>query len=141
MPLILNVGLSRKVGEANYSSRGANVNVQLELDSNLVARPDELHGRIRQLFSLAREAVAEELRGQGGVSDKPANGNGAPEPPPRATAAQVRALEAISRQERVVLVDLLREQFGLNRPEQLSKQQASVLIDELKGRAAKGAAR
>jgi hypothetical protein len=53
----------------------------------------------------------------------------------------VRALETIARQERVVLVDVLREDFGFNRPEDLSKQQASALIDKLKGRAAKAAAR
>ena len=29
----LNAGFSRKVGEANYSSRGASVNVDLELES------------------------------------------------------------------------------------------------------------
>ena|SRR5438874_4189193 len=143
MPLKLNVGLSRKVGQANYGSRGANVNVELELESGLVDRPQELHGRIRQLFALARGAVDEELRPDAAQAGTPAsaNGNGHADAPPPATAAQLRALAAISRQERVVLVDLVRQQFGVGRPEELSKAQASALIDQLKGRAGAAAAR
>src|SRR5262245_7623485 len=67
MPLTLNVGLSRKIGEANYGSRGASVNVETELDSGVVQEPDKLKERIRQLFGLARSSLDEELNG------KPAN--------------------------------------------------------------------
>ena len=143
MPMTVNVGLSRKVGQANYGSRGANVNLQLELEGSLVQRPQELQAHIRQLFTLVRGAVDEELRpdaAQGGAAPS-ANGNGRADVPPSATAAQLRALAAISRQERVVLLDLVRQQFGLGRPEELSKAQASALIDQLKGRAGAAAAR
>ena len=58
----LNAGSSRKVGEANYSSRGASVNLELELESAAVRDPDKLHDKIRALFRLARNAVDEELR-------------------------------------------------------------------------------
>src|SRR5438128_4895188 len=61
MPLRLNVGLSRKVGEANYGSRGANINIELEVDSALVGEPAKLQERIRQLFGLVRTSLAEEL--------------------------------------------------------------------------------
>ena len=63
MPLKLNVGLSRKVGEANYGSRGASVNLELELEAGLVSEPDRLQDRIRQLFRLAKQSVDEELNG------------------------------------------------------------------------------
>ena len=63
MPLKLNVGLSRKVGEPNYGSRGATVNLELEVDSTLAAEPDRLQERIRELFLLAKASVDEELRG------------------------------------------------------------------------------
>ena len=93
MPLKLNVGLSRKVGQANYGSRGASVNVELELDSTLVQRPDELHGRIRQLFVLARDAVDEELQADARHNGAApvANGNGHHEPAPPATAGMAAA--------------------------------------------------
>src|SRR5476651_698827 len=77
MPLKLNVGASRKMTDNNYGSRGASVNVELELDSSLVAEPGKLQDRIRQIFGLARTALAEELNGGGnGNSSKPVAGNG-----------------------------------------------------------------
>jgi len=33
MPMTVNIGLYRKVGEANYGSRGATINIGMELDS------------------------------------------------------------------------------------------------------------
>jgi hypothetical protein len=60
MPLKLNVGLSRKVGERNYGSRGANVNVEVELDPALVKNTGKLQEKIRQLFALVRASLSEE---------------------------------------------------------------------------------
>ena len=100
MPLKVNVGLSRKVGEANYGSRGANINVEMEFDSSLVSEPGKLQSRIRQLFGLVRTSLAEELNG----SKEPANGNGkSPEngqrtrPTRQATQSQIKALYAITK--------------------------------------------
>ena len=53
----LNAGFSRKVGEPDYGSRGASVNLEVELESHLVTDPDALTDRVRKLFQLAREAV------------------------------------------------------------------------------------
>ena len=61
MPMKLNIGLSKKIGEPNYGSRGAVVNLELEVDSTLVAEPDRLQERIRELFSLAKVSIDEEL--------------------------------------------------------------------------------
>jgi hypothetical protein len=58
--LKLNAGFSRKVGEPNYGSRGASVNVELELESGLVGDADGLMNRIRSLFSIAKRAEAEQ---------------------------------------------------------------------------------
>src|ERR1700726_5033434 len=76
MPLKVNVGLSRKVGETNYGSRGASVNVEMELDSTLVAAPEKLRERIRQLFNSLRSSLAEELNGNGTHQSPPNPDNG-----------------------------------------------------------------
>jgi hypothetical protein len=49
-----------------------------------------------------------------------------------ATVAQAKALWAISRQSGTDLRDVLREQYSVSRPEELSMSQASALIDNLK---------
>ena len=152
MPLKLNVGLSRKIGEANYGSRGASVNIELELDSALVAEPGKLQDRIRQAFALIKTSLAEELNGNGnGNHGQPATGNGEDarsQPhangngakgtnqrdslPRPATQSQCKALFAITRAQGINLSQLLRERFRTGKPEELSIREASGLIDELK---------
>ncbi len=136
MPLTLNVGLSRKVGEANYGSRGGNVNLELEVESALVAEPAKLKERIRTLFTLIRAALAEELSGSHPLTHgarPPPEANGRPPSPPRpATPAQVSAIYAIARRTNVDLGELLQGRFQVPRPEDLSVPEASQVIDHLK---------
>ena len=61
MPLKLNIGLSRKVGEANYGSRGASINLEVELDSGVLQDAAQLRDRVRDLYQLARQSVDDEL--------------------------------------------------------------------------------
>ncbi len=61
MPMKLSVGFSKKIGMPNFSSKGATVNLELEVDSTLVAEPDRLQERIRDLFGLAKASIEEEL--------------------------------------------------------------------------------
>jgi hypothetical protein len=73
MPLKTNVGISRKVADNNYGSRGASVNLEVELDSSLVQEPERLQDRIRQVFRLAQQSVEEELARQQNA-EPPGNG-------------------------------------------------------------------
>src|SRR5579871_6135966 len=73
MPLKLNVGLSRKVADNNYGSRGASVNVELEFESALAAEPPKLREKIRQVFELVRGSLTDELNG---AANGPAGSNG-----------------------------------------------------------------
>lgn len=64
MPRKTNVGVSRKVADNNYGSRGASVNLELQLDSSLIQERERFQDRIRQVFRLAQQAVDEELSRQ-----------------------------------------------------------------------------
>lgn len=147
MPLKLNVGLSRKVGEHNYGSRGASVNVEVEVDAALAAETGKLHDRIRQLFNLVRTSLTEELNGGNsnghpadqGTGQRPAHGNsnganrGSTQRAPRAaTQSQVKAILAIARNQRVDLGQFLQQHFQVERPQDLTLAEASQVIDELK---------
>lgn len=150
----INVGLCRKIGEANFGSRGATVNLELELDSSLVGEPAKLKERIRQLFALVRTSLAEELNGGNGHSQQP---NGEAHPPNSqngngngnghstgaqngqrsggqrpATQSQVKAIYAIARGRQINVAQFLRDRFQVGRPDDLSLRDASAVIDELK---------
>jgi len=147
--LKLNVGFTKKVGEANYGSRGAAVHLELEFDSSLVGDPERLRERIKQLFVMAKASVDEELAGakstgacaNGDNGDDPthgqANGNGHAAGRRRdgtrpATASQVRALGAIAERQGIELGDKLHSCFGVRNATELTITEASGLIDELK---------
>lgn len=146
--LKLNVGFTKKVGEANYGSRGAAVNLELEFDSSLVGDTERLRDRIKQLFAMAKAAVDEELAGAkptGSCADghdgddrthSPANGNGHAAGRGRdgtrpATASQIRALHAIADRQGIELADKLNAMFGIRDPAKLTITEASGLIDKL----------
>ena len=73
----------------------------------------------------------------GNGSNKPAPQNGQPayppsNPPRAATQSQLKAIMAIAKRLRINPVQLARDRFQVRRPEDLSIQQASAIIDELK---------
>jgi len=61
--LKLNIGFNRKIGEANYGSRGASVNLEIEVESGVVREPDKLQAKIGYLFELAKASVDAQLNG------------------------------------------------------------------------------
>ncbi len=124
--LKLNVGFNRKVGESNFGSCGASVNLELEFSSELASDPGRLKERIRHLFGLAKASVEEELNRQSsnGHSAKSAssNGNGRNnghrrDSTRRATANQARALRLIAERQSVDLRDVMRRDYNVDKPE------------------------
>jgi hypothetical protein len=162
VPLKLNVGVSRKLGLPEFSSVGASCNVEVELDSSLLQSDlDGFHAQVRGAFTAACQAVDDELsrlqsrpaspvashggeERRNGAADHPrvapAGSNrhasrrngGVGRPPKPATANQVRAIVTMARWRDADLAGLLRDEFGVDRPEDLSIADASRLIDRLK---------
>ena len=156
----VSAGLSRKVGEANYSSRGGSVHLEQEFDAGVIHEPNRLCDGIRELFALARQALEEEL-GEGGDTaepvvpiDGPGTGNGgdcAGEPcrngsqeggitvtparsrpqGPLASEKQVNYLGTLCERQRRDVGELCQERYGVDLA-WLSRRQATELIDWLR---------
>jgi hypothetical protein len=147
MPMKLNLGLMRKVGEPNYGSPGASVNIELEVDPDLASDAAKLHQRIRGVYAQIRESLDQELHTNGTASghslpradstppvqpSAPARNGAAQNGDARpATRAQVTAIFAIAKQQKIDLHALLKARFHVYRADDLSVGAASRLIDEL----------
>ena len=152
----LNCGFSRKVGEANYGSRGASVNLELELATDAASDANGLNDKIRRLFALAKKAVDDELNQQlaagnaqpADVPSEPAgngggngngHGNGRPGPTSAAgdaaTNKQVKLIMDLARTRKMnlsVVERLCQETCGVSDVYGLTKGHASAVIDRLK---------
>ena len=133
----LNVGLSRKIGQANYGSKGGSVNLEVE-----VADLDhtKLRESIHKLFTLAKQSLEDEL-GQDGVDvqDKPiVQVSVKPEGQTLQdvltsnarllTGKQLTFLQNLARVQRRNLEQECEQAFQTS-PERLTSKQASTLIE------------
>jgi hypothetical protein len=131
MPIKLSVGLSRKIGEPHYCSRGASVGLEVESDVDVIRDPPRLEQHLAYLFRLANQSLDQQLSGQPtALAQSTDNRPGSPcrtkDRP--ATRRQIRAMHAIADRLELDLVAELEDRFGRTRPTDLSIGQASELI-------------
>src|SRR4051795_612648 len=128
----LNITSSRKIGQPNFGSRGAIVEIELEIGSELLDNPRQLHDKIARLFRLARGSVDRELLAKVRTDSDRYCGSETPLNRFRsATNRQIRALRAIASRRELDLQAELQNRSGVARPEDLSLEEASELIAAL----------
>ena len=154
MPLKLNVSVSKKVGQPDFGSLGAVCGVELELSEGLLQSDlDAFQRQVRDAYVVCDQAVSDELaRHQARPTPPRSNGQAAtgPDHGPAAnngraasrttgaravkpaTPNQIKALYAIAHRQHADLDGLLRDEYGVERPDDLSLSEASRLIDQLK---------
>ena len=133
----LNVGLSRKIGQANYGSKGGSVNLEVEVADLDHAK---LRESIHKLFQLAKDSLEDELGHDGpDVHDKPTVHVSVQETgqtleqaitaqAKQATAKQLSFLQNLARTQRRNLEQECEQAFQTF-PERLTSKQASTLIE------------
>ena len=76
MPLKLNVGLSKKIGQPDFGSLGLSCHVEVALDGSLNDL-DSFQRHVRNAYIACHKAVADELSRHEQTPPKDNNGNGA----------------------------------------------------------------
>ena len=148
MPLKLNVGLSKKIGQPDYGSLGASCHVEVELDAALLQNDlDGFHSHVRNAYIACQQAVNDELarhssttpsRQTNSPNNGQANGNGSSQGSTngtsyRASEKQLHFARRLASQiPNLGRLELLVDQLFDKSINDLSGFEASSLIDQLK---------
>jgi len=128
--LKLNASYAKKVpAESNYSSRSYHASIEVELGDGM--NPEQLRDRIHDTFALVREAVESELQQKRPSAIQHRNNPVKRNNNEAASPRQLQYLQDLAQTNGVDLNAELRR-LNLNRLEDLSRQQCSMLIDEIR---------
>mgnify|MGYP006275530279 FL=1 len=141
----LSVGLSRKVSDNHFGSKGGNIGLEVEVDSTLLSDPSRLQGHIQSLFEMVRLSLEEELSDKEEGSQQEARDTGNQNalvsqevakpaqsmPVRKASERQLSLIQELVRKAKIPFRPLLEER-KVSTFHELTLQQASSLITELK---------
>jgi hypothetical protein len=160
MPLILNVGSSRKASK-DYNSTGVDLHLTAELPNDVVSQPEQIATAVNDLYELVHRLLDEQIdKLAGQQSDRDgaraakrgtnSNGNGSRknghfasaksngstrsngQQDRKLTQAQSRAIENMTRRLDEDANAWVEHEFGVNKVSDLTVRQASSFIDILK---------
>jgi hypothetical protein len=134
-----------------YSSQSYHCSVEVEIPDGLTA--DQLRDRIHDTFALVRSSVEGELDDSPALrtpnavpsrSEPPANGRSRQASGARASAKQIKFLTDLALRQQMdlrTLADEAHRMFSVGRVEDLTRKQASEMIDALNGSSREGGRR
>jgi len=135
------VSYSKKipVPDSEYSSQGFSLSLEAEIPDR---DPASIQAKLHETFELVKNSVESELEKHGAA---PANTPAAAKPEPRSEQAsnrQIKFLTDLCQQKGIALSQLnqqIRQQYSVGGLYDLSRKQASQLLDELNGKQRKAA--
>jgi len=119
-------GLTRKRGLPRYSSAQATCMIDTEVENALLQDAEQIAAAIRGLYRTCEAAIDEELDR---IEEQARRAEHPLERP--ASAAQVRAIQALARRKRIDLAEFLKSQVHRVDPAGLTSGEASLVIDML----------
>ncbi len=143
MPLKITVSLGKVARTVSGEQISATCGMEIELDATAgEVHRDEIQQRMARGYATCWQAIVEELNRRSPCSSTPSlpdqssgqSSNGERARRDRlATPAQVKAIYAIAKRQKLDISTMLRERFSVAKPHELSVREASALIDTLKG--------
>jgi len=131
------VSYSKKipVPDSEYSSQGYSLSLETEISEN---EPGKIQAKLHDTFELVKQTVESELangNGQGKATPTPSQGK--PDTTETASNKQIKFITDLAGQKGIGLSDLnagIRKRYGVEGLYDLTRKQASAVLDELKTR-------
>ena len=137
------VSYSKKipVPDSEYSSQGFSLSLECEIPDR---DPALIQARLQETFELVKASVESELEkhGQAHAGVAPTTAKTEPARPEQASNKQIKFLTDLCQQKGIALSQLnqqIRQQYSVGGLYDLSRKQASQLLDELNGKQRKAA--
>ena len=135
------VSYSKKipVPDSEYSSQGYSLSLETEISER---DPQQIQARLHETFDMVKASVEDELEKQAGPRETSTVPAKEPAKSDKASNAQIKFLTDLCQQKGIALSQLnqqIRQQYGVGGLYDLTRKQASEILDELNGKRRKAA--